>query len=208
MKIKIYSVIAAVLSGIAVGGKFLSDYGCDLECNQGDVVYEIEAVVDRIRIPGNFSEFYCEECHEQRPFKGVSEVYANVRTFRATNNTKQSKFCEMMDGYDGVKGITGPCLQVLPGQTMSIKLINNMHDAMEELDTHIPSRKEWWESAGRPKPLKKMHPEKETTENIPGWAFDGTVFDTTNLHFHGLKIVPHLFYPLGTNEPTAPWISK
>jgi suppressor of ftsI len=31
-------------------------------------------------------------------------------------------------------------------------------------------------------------------------------FNTTNLHLHGLQVIPHLFQPLGTVEPTAPLI--
>jgi len=42
-------------------------------------------------------------------------------------------------------------------------------------------------------------------EDLPGFNEGG--FDDVNLHFHGLQIVPHLFYPQGTSEPAAPWIT-
>ena len=41
-------------------------------------------------------------------------------------------------------------------------------------------------------------------QNFPGWD---TSFDNTNLHFHGMQVVPHLFFPQGTNNPSAQWIS-
>lgn len=43
-----------------------------------------------------------------------------------------------------------------------------------------------------------------------GWTGDHNVphaLDTTNLHLHGLEIVPHLFEPVGTTVPTAEMIA-
>lgn len=43
-----------------------------------------------------------------------------------------------------------------------------------------------------------------------GWNGDHNVphdLNTTNLHLHGLEIIPHLFEPLGTNDPLARMIS-
>lgn len=31
-------------------------------------------------------------------------------------------------------------------------------------------------------------------------------FNTTNLHTHGLQVIPHLFQPLETSNPAAPMI--
>ena len=42
------------------------------------------------------------------------------------------------------------------------------------------------------------------------WSGDHNVphrLDTTNLHLHGLEIVPHLFQPVGTSDPTAEMIA-
>jgi hypothetical protein len=36
--------------------------------------------------------------------------------------------------------------------------------------------------------------------DLPGW--DAT-YDDVNLHFHGMQIVPHLFYPEGTANPNG-----
>lgn len=42
------------------------------------------------------------------------------------------------------------------------------------------------------------------TENMPGWS---STYDDTNVHFHGLEMVPHLFHPQGTDDPEAYWIT-
>jgi FtsP/CotA-like multicopper oxidase with cupredoxin domain len=42
------------------------------------------------------------------------------------------------------------------------------------------------------------------------WNGDHNVphaLDTTNLHFHGMEVRPHLFEPLGTSDPAAPMIA-
>jgi FtsP/CotA-like multicopper oxidase with cupredoxin domain len=41
-------------------------------------------------------------------------------------------------------------------------------------------------------------------QDLTGW--DAT-FDDTNIHFHGMQVSPHLFYPLGTRNPEADWIT-
>jgi hypothetical protein len=46
--------------------------------------------------------------------------------------------------------------------------------------------------------------------SMKGWDHNHNVphmFNTTNLHLHGLDIAPHLFEPLGTLDPTARMIS-
>jgi FtsP/CotA-like multicopper oxidase with cupredoxin domain len=43
-----------------------------------------------------------------------------------------------------------------------------------------------------------------------GWNRDHNVphqLDTTNLHFHGMEVRPHLFQPLGTSDTAAPMIA-
>ena len=46
--------------------------------------------------------------------------------------------------------------------------------------------------------------------SMKGWDHNHNVphlFNTTNLHLHGLDIAPHLFTPLGTSDPTARMIA-
>jgi suppressor of ftsI len=49
-----------------------------------------------------------------------------------------------------------------------------------------------------------------TPYDSSGWNGDHNVphmLDTTNLHLHGLEIVPHLFEPVGTSDATAQMIA-
>merc|ERR1712232_1416548 len=41
--------------------------------------------------------------------------------------------------------------------------------------------------------------------NVPGNETSG--YDVLNLHMHGFEVAPHLFHPMGTSDPAAPWIS-
>lgn len=92
-----------------------------------------------------------------------------------------------------------------------------MTDGMEKLKQHETSIAEYWElvkEPGQPNldPIGWFGPTPETPgdmivtndQDIPG---ADTSFDNVNLHFHGMQIVPHLFYPQGTNNATAPWIT-
>jgi FtsP/CotA-like multicopper oxidase with cupredoxin domain len=45
---------------------------------------------------------------------------------------------------------------------------------------------------------------RASTENMPGYD---TTFDVVNIHLHGMQVVPHLFYPQGTGNSTADWIT-
>ena len=45
---------------------------------------------------------------------------------------------------------------------------------------------------------------------LTGWDGNPDVphmLNTTNLHLHGLNIIPHLFQPVGTSDPEAPMIA-
>jgi FtsP/CotA-like multicopper oxidase with cupredoxin domain len=49
-----------------------------------------------------------------------------------------------------------------------------------------------------------------TPYDSTGWNGDHNVphqLDTTNLHFHGMEVMPHLFQPLGTSNPAAAMIA-
>ncbi len=70
-----------------------------------------------------------------------------------------------------------------------------------------------------PGPLMRIHPGEtlriRVQNSLPktdshGWDGDPDVphmLDTTNLHLHGLDIMPHLFEPVGTSNPLAPMIA-
>lgn len=45
---------------------------------------------------------------------------------------------------------------------------------------------------------------KFNEQNTPGQDTNG--FNVFNIHTHGLEVQPHLFHPMGTTNPDAPWI--
>src|ERR1700722_2045322 len=69
-----------------------------------------------------------------------------------------------------------------------------------------------------PGPLMKIFPGQAvriTVKNsLPpydstGWSGDHNVphhLGSTNLHLHGMDVIPHLFEPIGTSDPRAPMI--
>src|SRR5215469_9385493 len=73
--------------------------------------------------------------------------------------------------------LPGPLMVTQPGNTLQVTLIN-----------HLP-----------PDPPASAPPGIDATNNPHS-------FNTTNLHVHGLQVIPHLFEPLGTLNPAAPYI--
>jgi suppressor of ftsI len=74
--------------------------------------------------------------------------------------------------------LPGPLMVTGPGRTLRVELINN-----------LPAD-----------PPAAPPPEIDPLNNPHA-------FNTTNLHVHGLQVIPHLFQPLGTINPTAPLIT-
>jgi suppressor of ftsI len=74
--------------------------------------------------------------------------------------------------------LPGPLMVTLPGHTLRVKLTND-----------LPPDPAATAPAGID-PLNNPH-----------------AFNTTNLHMHGLQVIPHLFQPLGTVDPAASLIS-
>jgi len=74
--------------------------------------------------------------------------------------------------------IPGPLMVTRPGHTLRVKLVNNLPpDPLATAPSGID-------------PLNNPH-----------------AFNTTNLHMHGLQVIPHLFEPIGTSDPAAPMIA-
>ena len=73
--------------------------------------------------------------------------------------------------------IPGPLIVTRPGHTLQIKLINNLP----------------------PDPPATAPPGVDPLNNPHA-------FNTTNLHMHGMQVIPHLFQPIGTLNPAAPMI--
>ena len=70
--------------------------------------------------------------------------------------------------------LPGPLMVTRPGGTLRVKLINNLP----------------------PDPPASVPPGVDALNNPHA-------FNTTNLHVHGLQVIPHLFQPLGTVNPVG-----
>eukprot|EP00808_Paulinella_micropora_P030016 g2569.t1 len=185
-------------------------YGCDLPCEGGDVRYVLEATVASYDFP-TYGEY-------------GDNITLVTRTFQAVRwDGPTSPFCEIMNGYDGTTGPLGPCLQVLPGQQISIKLINNMDKGKATFGDQRATVEQFWELVSDMDGAGANLPQDDLTnwygsvpsspsgmaylpDAIPGME-SYVSFDDTNLHFHGLNVMPHLFYPQGTSNPSAPWVT-
>src|SRR5260370_5060734 len=73
--------------------------------------------------------------------------------------------------------IPGPLMVTRPGHTLRVRLINGLP----------------------PNPAAIAPPGIDALNNPHA-------FNTSNLHLHGLQVIPHLFDPLGTTVPSAPLI--
>lgn len=73
--------------------------------------------------------------------------------------------------------LPGPLMVTRPGHKLRVKLIN-----------HLP-----------PDPPAVVPPGVDAANNPHA-------FNTTNLHVHGIQVIPHLFQPIGTVDPAAPFI--
>ena len=96
-----------------------SGYGCDNECNRGDVNYVIRASLENYTIRGTSRAGFVSD-------PANVDVTTLTRTFTGVAENSSS-FC-----FDdnGANGPLGPCLQVLPNQTMYLKVINEMDHGM------------------------------------------------------------------------------
>ena len=74
--------------------------------------------------------------------------------------------------------LPGPLMKTQPGGTLRIKLTNDLP----------------------PDPSAIVPPGIDALNNPHA-------FNTTNLHVHGLQVVPHLFQPVGSTDPAAPLIT-
>ena len=189
-----------------------SGYGCDNTCgadeDDTDAVYTIRASLERYALGGKSDSI---------PGLEGSRAGMFTRTFTGIRHAnKSTPFCYGDD--DGTTGPLAPCLRVLPGQRVKIRLVNDMVDGVERLSQSATSVERYWTLASQPgQPnldsityFGEAPPTPEETivgserQNLPG---NDATYDDVNLHFHGMQIVPHLFYPQGTGNPSAEWIT-
>jgi FtsP/CotA-like multicopper oxidase with cupredoxin domain len=130
---------------------------------------------------------------------------ASVRTMKLMDYTYRGRTFST----EGSDSFMGPTMRVKPGQSIWIKMINNMDDAsMGPNDVTVD---DYWKMLQNPGEKIKYQYYKKTvadpslmqvdTPNIP------KNFDVTNLHLHGLDIEVHMFDPVNTHNPDASHIA-
>ncbi|GKY96574.1 hypothetical protein MPSEU_000617000 [Mayamaea pseudoterrestris] len=219
MKCFATSALPSILSSLLLVGSTLADsstfgpfpngvpgsgYGCENKCNSGDKNYVIYA---KIRTYNMVNSGQVDTPQSLSP--DGNDIAYMTRTFIGKPSAS-SPFCQ--NGYDGTTGPLGPCLSVNPGETMNVKIINKMDDGVDTF-SQVPADASQFFSfidsipegalpglrASSPADLNVLN-----EEDMPGVHVS---FDDTNLHVHGLHVVPHMFYPMGTNNPDADWIT-
>ena len=66
-----------------------------------------------------------------------------TRAFERGTGMPEEEHDDNCNNMTGREGPLGPCLTVSPGQSISIKVINRMGNAMKQTFTHIPNYTEW-----------------------------------------------------------------
>jgi FtsP/CotA-like multicopper oxidase with cupredoxin domain len=155
---------------------------CNDPCNGGDVNYHLRAHVRTMQL-----QFGPEGADYNYTYRG--------RTY----------------SEDGDESHMGPTMRVKPGQSLWIKLTNDMDGASEDIGPQAVTAEHYWKMLQNPGEKIKYPFYKESVaspdlmkvdkKNMPGnW-------DTTNLHLHGLDVEVHMFDPVGTHNPKAPHIA-
>lgn len=131
------------------------------------------------------------------------DIVSSVRIMKMLNYTYKGRTYSA----DGSDSFMGPTMRVRPGQSLWIKLVNNM---TEPIGPHEPIAKDWWERLVAPgENIKYQFYKKSVSDPSLMKVDDHNVpkrFDSTNLHLHGLDIAVHMFDPVGTHDPAAPHI--
>ena len=135
------------------------------------------------------------------------ELTASVRTMELLNYTYRGRTFSK----EGSNSIRGPTMRVQPGQSLWIKLRNELDKADFLGSSDSVTVDDYWNMVQSPGEsinyqYQQNHPVGDAsrmtvdTANMPG------KFDSTNLHLHGLEVDVHLFDPIGTRDPQAPEI--
>jgi FtsP/CotA-like multicopper oxidase with cupredoxin domain len=161
-----------------------TDYiDCNDPCNGGDVNYELRASVKTM--PMQFGNY----------------------TYRGRTFAPDDEF----ESQDRPASYMGPTMRVKPGQSLWIKLINDMDGATDDIGPQAVSEDNYWKMLQQPgEKIKYQYYKKPVDQpsnmivdrpNIPGH------WDVTNLHLHGLDVEVHMFDPVGTHNPEAPHVA-
>mmetsp|Transcript_33294 Transcript_33294/g.80497 ORF Transcript_33294/g.80497 Transcript_33294/m.80497 type:complete len:228 (+) Transcript_33294:412-1095(+) len=176
----LYGLCMCMVAEAASSTDFIS---CDDPCNGGDVNYDLVTTVETVKLM-NYT-------YRGRFYKsGTGDIH----------------------GIEGVpeSAFMGPTMRVKPGQSLWIKLTNEMDGSNGNIGPYPPTAADYWVRLQNPGEAIKYRYYQQTvddpsrmmvdTPNIPG------NFDSTNLHLHGLDVEVHMFDPVGTHNPDAPHV--
>ncbi|GKY96692.1 hypothetical protein MPSEU_000628700 [Mayamaea pseudoterrestris] len=146
-------------------------------------------------------------CNDETLCKGGDvnyELIASIRTMRLLNYTYRGRTYSR----EGDASFSGPTMRVQPGQSLWIKLGNEMLD--ESIGPHEPNATDYWRMLQNPGERIKYQFYRKSVADASLMHVDQVNmpkhFDATNLHLHGLDIDVHMFHPVGTHDPDAPHI--
>ena len=169
-----------------------TDYiDCNAKCDGGDVNYELTASVKTMQL-----KFGAEGLYGDGNNGGRNYIYRG-RTFSTTTNSDDddSTTDSSTTTTDTDTGTThmGPTMFVSPGQSLWIKLRNELYDGdTYDLKPDKVNATNYWKMVQKPgekikytyykKPVETPEQMEVDYHNIPGQ------WDITNLHLHGLDV--------------------
>jgi FtsP/CotA-like multicopper oxidase with cupredoxin domain len=208
-----------------------SGFGCDRNCSKGDVNYIIQARLEQYTMPrsadaapglwnstaamftrtfvGASGGPYCRG-ENGEPYDGSSGPLGPCLTVRP-GQTMTIRVENRMDGGMGALG------QRAVSNDDYWQAASTYAQSLDNVRVGPQSSTSGWFGAA-PSNASAMRTFGNDFEDLPGRArgvmgAPGGVkdqpltFDDVNLHLHGMQVVPHLFYPQGTSDPTSPWIT-
>jgi hypothetical protein len=204
-------------------GYLWSGFGESRQCNAANYGhanaassdYEVEANLVSYRVPG---------------------LTPNERTYTRSWVGASGTFCNGDDGqpYDGSTGPLGPCLQVDPGQYLTVRVKNNLNDGTSALrqqpEAALAGAGQYWDNNGGFGPgfgngaldnitypiaggptvqtgwfnRRPDTPEELDVINVQDLPGQDVSYDDVNLHFHGAQVKPHLFFPQARGRTPKP----
>ena len=123
-------------------------------------------------------------------------LVASVRTVSLLNYTYRGRLFSSGDGRaggldddDGATAFLGPTLRVRPGQSLWVKLTNDLTSAPDEWGSRPPTVHNYWKMLQNPGEKIKYRYYRRTVADPSLMAVDASNmpgdFDATNLHLHG-----------------------
>ena len=132
------------------------------------------------------------------------ELVVSVRTMPMLNYTYKGRTYSTPDS----ESFMGPTMRVKPGQSLWIKLSNQIVEKMGPSDVNV---QDYWNMLQNPGENIKYQYYKPPVDNPSLMQVDTPNipknFDATNLHLHGLDVEVHMFDPVNTHDPNAPHIA-